>query len=319
MTNTNHMGERYPHSAVRFEADLELMRQGKNLILMLDRPGDKLHHLGRAMSGGLFAGELTILAGPPGNGKSYLSLMLGVIAHREKVRWVYQPIEDEQSDWYRRGCAVHYDNWHWLGKNRSDVAFIEDKQNADIEWLNGFGANICDNPARAYYDDSGDVVVPDVDYGQVTEWLGNGIKDERLIVIDPISMLEFNNGRQQSFEGQSKLVKKSAGIAKLKRLHVILVCHTEKRPGSVRRLGMSDVQGAADLTRFAQNVLLMDYHDPRESRVLTSGNKEDKVTHERTLIVAKSREGAMSHARIALDFSDTGPAFVEHGYILEDE
>lgn len=314
----NKIGERYKNSSDILAAELELMRQGKHLILELDRPGSKLEHFGYAMSGGLYAGELTILAGPPGNGKSYLTFLLGCMALQQDVPWIYLPIEDTHIDWLKRCCGVRYNNWSWLGKKQVDIRYVDKMMETEEATINHLGHHIADNPRRAYLDENGKVQVPKVDFHEVCEWVGDTVEDERLIIIDPISMIEFKDGKRQTFEGQSELVQKCQGIAKLKRCHIILVCHTEKRPGSVRRLGLPDVQGAADVTRFAHNVILMDYHLPREDEVLTMTNERNMgVEHKRTLILAKSREGSLSNAAIAMDFHKDGPEFQELGFIQE--
>ncbi len=309
------LGKTYAQSSARMHMTLSRIKKGQTWAVRLDGEGSDLEHLGYCMSGGLAAGELTIVAGPPGNGKSYLALLMCCLAEKQGVPWLYQPLEDNQLRWMHRASAVWFDSWQWIGRDPDSLPYMEGHLRSHSEEVNALGTHICENPRLPFKDAAGGISCPRCTYLDVVEWLKAEAPKQKLIVVDPISMLDFKMDGQLAYEGQADFVQTCQGIATLLGAHIVLVCHTEKRPGSKSRLGLPDVQGAADITRFAHNVLLMDYHEPEDTDVVTIRQEKLKVSHKRTMVVAKAREGARSGSWIACDLTGNGARFREYGLV----
>lgn len=267
-----------------------------------------------AMGGSWRQGELTILAGPPGNGKSYLSLSACLHAHSNGSEWLYLPAEDRHTVWLRKMSAIAMCDWSMLHQGQASGV---DRMRKIMEYkslLDILSKRICENPRKPVEGMNGSHV-PDMPHDVVVEWVRSVCDKADLIVIDPITMIDFAKRGTPEWEGQQKFIKDLVAVVGEFRSHVILVCHLSKSGQQRRQLEMDNVQGSAAFTRFAHNVLLLDAHDPKDSEVFSFNNTRKTVTHKRTLYLSKMRNGPGVGKRIAMDFMPEGPVLMEYGVI----
>ena len=70
----------------------------------------------------------------------------------------------------------------------------------------------------------------------------------------------------------------------------MLVVHTNKKVEN-KRPDISDLQGGASIGRLAGGIIIMHNHEPKESHIYQIQNYTKPVEHNRTIIIAKSRNG----------------------------
>lgn len=271
--------------------------------------------LSRLMGGGFRQGEVTLISGKVGGGKSYLLLQLCLCAQIQGINWRLMPCEDTARKTLRRAVAIRTDDWAMLDESKGGAearlnTFLSNK--AEILSLS---EHFCENPRRAIKD-TDIYVVPPLPWSKVSDWVRRESEQCKLISIDPISMIDFDeNGNE--YKGQESFMKECVGIAEATGTHIILVPHLVKDRARQDRIpDTDDIEGKTAFTRFAHNILIMHPHKERESdvRVWAAGNKA--VHHKRTLFLAKTRNGSGSGLRLALDFSDSGPQLGMYGIIL---
>lgn len=265
-------------------------------------------------------GEITVLAGVIGAGKTYLALEIVRMAKRYGIRGKYLPLEDSAESALRRILAIDQCDWAIMRENQFEAQKRIDTIKSNIETAKFFGGGICRNPRKVTADERGRMVVPPLPWKSVVEWLESEAFAGGMIIVDPITMIDFksaDNPYKKSWECQQDFIKSAVATAAGKHCHIVLVAHLVKdnrRDG--RPLTLSDVEGSTGITRFCHNVLLLDLHEERTHTVFsTAGQIEMEITHKRTLTIAKSRGGPGTGARMAVDFHKDGPVLMEHGII----
>lgn len=173
------------------------------------------------------------------------------------------------------------------------------------------------NPRQVRIDDSGRHFVPVCEGSGVLERLRVLCSERDLVVLDPLSMVSFDDERQDAWKGQERFAKDAAAIVAGSKSRLLIVHHTRKTVGGRQReSGLSEVAGAAALSRFADNVIFLEHHpDGVESEVILPEGMRRTVTHRRTLFIGKARDGRGTGWRIACDLTESGPKLCEHGII----
>jgi hypothetical protein len=213
--------------------------------------------------------------------------------------------------------AVWLDDWSILNTSQDSAESRQKTFESNLRPANSIAKKILENPRKPMRGIGGTVHVPDLPYNEVLKW-ALAVRDQELIIIDPISMIDYADREmnEQQWEGQQRFIKQMSGVARFTNTHIMLVCHTRKRvQGRHKVLELDDVQGAADLTRFAHNVFLLDFHEERESEVKSMTSHHVTVRHKRTLSIGKTRSGPGTGVRFAYDFRH-GAQFCEFGIIL---
>jgi hypothetical protein len=102
----------------------------------------------------------------------------------------------------------------------------------------------------------------------------------------------------------------------------MLVGHTRKRTkhnGKETALTIDDVAGSVAMSRFAQYLMLLDFHDRKQSTVESSFGVRKVVDHTRTLQIGKTNFGPGKGQKIAYDFSPKGPNMTELGWMTGED
>jgi len=282
--------------------------------------------LNSALGDGLLLGTTSVVAGPPGNGKTYFALQACLGAELAGLEWAFLPCEMQSKDILRRLLAIEVNSWEMFNRDRESAGIIKGLAAQNAQKMSRVAKRICENPRKTVKGLDGKPYVPGLPYQSVLDWIAKEGERLDLIVIDPISMLDYDIDRKSEWKGQQDFVQMAVNIASDVGVHLMLVAHVGKRQktrnGAPVELTGDDVQGSAAFFRFTDYVMLLDSHDPRESEVFSSTGRT--VYHARTMFIAKSRWGSGTGKRIAFDFSklssdegkSRGPRLEEHGIIV---
>jgi hypothetical protein len=177
-------------------------------------------------------------------------------------------------------------------------------------------AFVCENPRVGRKDGDGKTIVPPLPHEAVAEWIGRAVAEgARVVFVDPISQIEFDG--LEPWKAEAHFVRRALALAGDSGATVVLVAHTIKRGGKNAGfpLTLEDIQGSAMIGRLCQCALILDAHDPKESTVYRAEGMQELVEHNRTLTIAKARNGRGTGQRIAFRQSGDAPEFVELGVI----
>ena len=193
---------------------------------------------------GLFAGELTVLSGLNASGKtSWLDcLALNVIQQGFKVGvW-----SGEMQDWRFQG---------WINQIAAGKNYAKKKHGYDNLYY--VPNQYCDK-INEWLDDK--LFLYNNAYGSKWEQLFSDIKElvenegVHLVLIDNLAALNIDGYDGEKYSKQTKFILDLKDYAKLKNIHVLLVCHPRKENFFLRK---ESISGTADLTNIADNVLLL--------------------------------------------------------------
>lgn len=195
---------------------------------------------------GLILGEVTILSGLNGSGKSSWlnSVMLNVMQRGFKVACFSGELTDYNvMKWLAQSAA---------GKNYvhkiegSDYAYeVEDKVYDKIcDWLEDkfylFNNNYGNNFSQVLSD--------------LEEVVTKGVN---LIVIDNLMALQISNLGGDRNEKQKQFILEVVEFAKKNQVHIAVVCHPRKESGSQTLLRKESIAGSSDLSNAVQNVAIV--------------------------------------------------------------
>lgn len=195
---------------------------------------------------GLILGEVTILSGLNGSGKSSWlnSVMLNVMNRGFKVACFSGELTDfNVMKWLTQSAA---------GKNYihkiegSDYAYeVEDKVYDKIcDWLEDKFYLFNNN-----YGNKFEQVISDLE-----EVAKKGI---HLIVLDNLMSISINGISGDRNEKQKQFILEVVEFAKKKNVHVVVVCHPRKESGSQTLLRKESIAGSSDLSNAVQNVAIV--------------------------------------------------------------
>jgi KaiC/GvpD/RAD55 family RecA-like ATPase len=272
-----------------------------------------------AIGGGLRRGKVTCVAGHPGGGKSYLGLAFCFHASVQGFRWIYLPLEDSQVEATRRMAAIVAEDWAMIEQDETNAERREASVKANLTAIAELSVSIRENPRRPVIDaDTSKLTVPKLPYHSVCSWIGEQKGSVDLIVIDPVSQIDFRLGSEKEWDGQDTFVRQVCALAEDTGIHIVLVAHVKKRTSMEKAKGslsMDDICGSSAFSKFVQNVILLERHDPRDSEVRIENMEESSAHHKWTMHLDKSRDGKGAGTRFAMDLSHS-PLFRCAGAII---
>lgn len=195
---------------------------------------------------GLILGEVTILSGLNGSGKSSWlnSVMLNVMQRGFKVACFSGELTD-------------YNVIKWLAQSAAGKNYVYKLEGSDYSYE-----------------------VNDMAYSRIADWLnekfylfnnnyGNNFsqvisdleevvqKGAQFIVIDNLMALQISNFSGDKNERQKQFIMEVVEFAKKKNVHVVVVCHARKESGTQTLLRKESIAGSSDLTNAVQNVAIV--------------------------------------------------------------
>lgn len=295
--------------------DLEAEKRGDTTVTMPFRL------ISRAVGGGLKKGFTSVLAGPPGNGKSYFAYRMLLWCIDRGINAKYLPLEYEAKDHIRRCFAVDIKSWGMVedGQSTADNRIKMMLENIDsLKKIEKIEKCVLENPCKITVDKWGEPVIPEAPYSEIMEVYKHYAKDTDLFIIDPITAIDVDENGGHEFKQQERFIKMVGAVSKHNNCHAMLVSHTRKRQkhnGIETKLTMDDIAGAAAVSRFAQYLFLLDFHEKEDSKVMRSMNLEEETEHTRTMVIGKTNFGCGKGQKYAFDFGKGGPKMEELGLI----
>lgn len=269
-------------------------------------------------SNALKPGTMTILAGPMKTGKSYFTMQIMRFVHSMGYKWAYLPLEDNAVEWGWRMLAILAGDYR---VTESDQIGAELRAQALVKYedeLYQYLSRVTENPRAGVKNSLGETIIPEVTHHRVLNWIARASKSSRVIVVDPISQIEFNGA--SPWKQESEFVRNALGIIADTDSSLILVSHTRKRTGADATLDLNaeDVSGSAMYTRLAHTTILLDACELKEAEVIVSGAAKEVVSYDRVVTIAAARNGGASRSRIAYMQDRNKPNFEEYGFIVKN-
>lgn len=195
---------------------------------------------------GLILGEVTILSGLNGSGKSSWlnSVMLNIIQRGFKVACFSGELTD-------------YNVIKWLAQSAAGKNYVYKLEGSDYSYeVNDLAYNkISDWLDEKFYlfnNNYGN------NFGQVISDLEEVVqKGAQFIVIDNLMALQISNFTGDKNEKQKQFILEVVEFAKKKNVHVVVVCHARKESGQQTLLRKESIAGSSDLTNAVQNVAIV--------------------------------------------------------------
>jgi len=257
---------------------------------------------------------VTVLAGAEKAGKSYLTMNVIEHAHKMGVTWSYLQLEDDVEAWTWRMLAILEKDYRMTSVEKDTVADRAEAATRRADELRGYICNLTENPRIGCKNEKGETVIPKITADKVLNWLRRASKKSRLVVIDPMSQIDFTG--RNSWELEADFIRNCCAIVQDGCCSLILVCHTVKGSGgNGMERSSGDVQGSAMLTRLAQTTLILDTCELEQKEIKLSGGMTKPVEANRVLMIAAARNGPGTRSKLAYMQDKQGPFFHELGFL----
>jgi hypothetical protein len=290
--------------------ELAAQREGTRRTIPL--PWKRLSQLSRALR----PGTVCVLAGPPGTGKSFFTATIAFAVHAAEVPWRFLPLEDRKTDFKWRLLAMLAGDYHMIEDDPEGAAWRQEHLERFAATLEQMTPFVCENPRTGVKGPDGKTAVPPLPYGAVLDWIAAACgQSARVLFVDPISQIDFEGREPWRAEGQ--FIRSALALMADASATLVLVAHTIKRGGrnAALPLTLEDVQGSAMIGRLCHTALILDAHESKTSAVYRAHGLREDVTHNRTVLIAKTRHGSGARQRIAFVQRADAPVFEELGVI----
>ncbi len=270
-----------------------------------------------SLTSALRPGFLSVVAAPAGHAKSLFALQIALHAYRESgAPFAFLPLEDSKADFMRRCLAYLAGDWSIIDddpETARDRETILEQYRDDLEDISRF---VCENPKKPTTGADGKPTVPPLPHDAVSQWAIDTVQNAgaRVVVIDPLAQVGFD---YPEYRGQKDFVCSLVGIAAELECSIVLVAHLVKRSGKAGSIPATgeDIQGCAELKRLSQVVILLDHHEEKTSEVYRPEGLREAVSHDRTVIVDKTRGTGGRGKRLAFRMESGSPRLEELGVI----
>lgn len=246
--------------------------------------------------GGLFLGQLVLLTGERGLGKSTLASQFGVFAINQGFPTLFY--SGELMDWYFQGWferQVAGDKN--INKLQSNLGYVSynvrgDRIDQIQDWYSEY-AYIYDN------------TIVDKEKGEeetLLQTLETAIKQYgcKVLIIDNLMTAMQDDIGSDLYRQQTQFVQSLAWMAKKFRVLIILIAHPRKRQAGMPDFGNDDIAGSSNITNLCD--VVMRYTLPKKQ----NGEDDETYRKKRVLQVLKNRLGGrVNYDGIPLHFQDS--------------
>lgn len=253
----------------------------------------------------LVPGTVTCVNGDAGSGKSFFVLESLWTWHLAGLRVALYALEDDRAFHLTRALAQlaqesRLTNPAWVEENAEEVRALY-RNYADV--LDSFGRSVWDAPDQ------------EVTLKELETWVQARCEEGYdLIVIDPITAGKASEKRwldDNTFMFGAKSAVKRSGS------RLLLVTHPKEGEGK-KNDTLGNMAGGAAYRRFSHSVLwLKKCEEPKTGPVIRDGIRVN-VTYDRTLRIAKARNGPGAGLQIAYCMESDSLRFSEQGVVVTD-
>jgi hypothetical protein len=265
----------------------------------VDWPWDGVSRFTRA----LLPGTVTLLVGNPGASKSFMALQAFSFWNEQGLRTSLYEVEEDKVFHLTRVLAqkskqADVTDPQWVKENAELTGRIVSEHR---EFLDNFGRVLCANPD----------VQPTL--AELARWIEQQAKTGcRIIGIDPITSAE-RGGEPWVVDG--KFLQTIKRAATDYHCSIVLVTHPIK---AVSFPDLSQVAGSAAYQRFSQNILWLESHEEKQSKVRTAVGTTE-MAYNRTLHILKARNGKGMGLKLAFEFDPDSLTLKELGLIMREK
>ncbi len=254
------------------------------------------------MTQALLPGTVVCICGDPGTTKSFLILDAASHWHENQIKYALLMMEDEREEHLLRVLAQiegngEFTDAKWV-KTHADV--IRDAMSRNRALLDQIAARI-HIPAKE-----------DVSLPEVLEWIKAQCEAGcRVIVVDPVTAAD-SGGKPWIADREFIMGAKAA----VRRAGASLILNTHPRMGQGKP-GLAGMAGGAAYPRFSHTVLWIHRHDPPKKVTVNGMFGTQKTTINRSIKIAKARNGRGAGLEIGFDFLPDTLRFAERGIVMK--
>jgi hypothetical protein len=253
----------------------------------------------------LLPGTVTALCGEPGAAKSLMLLEAFWHWHLDGKKTALFMLEDDRTYHLNRVLAQLEQNSYltqveWIANN-AEKAKAAMQNHRDI--IDSFGRTLFDAPDRL------------VTLRDLSEWFEARCREGAMLCgIDPVTAAQVSD---KPWIDDQKFIFDVKSIAKQYNSRLIYVIHPRIAGGKAGP-SLSRLAGGAAYSRFSHSVFWLMRHDqPQTSVIYSSDFGKRHVTHERTLKIAKARNGRGAGGEIGFSLNPETLCFAEYGVVVE--
>lgn len=282
----------------KFVEHLELIKSGNYRLVMFPN----LPMFSRLSQAGL-PGKVTMFCGPPGSAKSFIMMECSWMLHELGEDTATMYLEDGSVDYQRRCIAQMSGN-----SNYTDQPWHEQNPELARQIFNEHRHRV-----ESYFETVTTVEAKLMDNSDILDWVNDQANNKkRVIFLDPITAKKPGDSpwkEDQNLLLDLQRVVNDSGSS--------LVITNHPRGGKAGAMGLDGMAGGMAWARFTHTCgwLLNDKDGPKQSMVI-NGNVQRVVSHKRSIILTKARNGSGEWAQLACDLDPHTLRLVEHGRIL---
>lgn len=281
-----------------FESRMDEIESGE--WRSLDWPFPSLSRFSKS----LFPGTITLLCGDPGSSKSFMLLQSMHWWHAVGCKVALFELEEDRAFHLHRLLAIVSENWNvldddWCRNNANQLKEIRKK----------FGPMVEDFAPRVTT-----VPLGEVRYDTVLKWMQDECNaGAEILGIDPVTAVETGESRHRE---DLAFIVKATKILQKHRARLLLITHP-RAAGPKAGKTMDDMAGGRTFSRNTQTVLWLHRHDPAKSFKIDNRLGVEIIDCNRTIVIAKARNGRGHGFRIAFNQSHE-VKFAEQGVVMEE-
>lgn len=255
-----------------------------------------------AMTNALLPGTVTLICGDPGSTKSFFLIEALAYWHQIGLKVACYELEEDRKYHLLRALAQLTGNskvldCDWV-KDNPEAA--REAVQAQIDTLNGLGRCIWESPTA------------DCTLVLLAEWVEKMAKAGcRVIAIDPVTAAEPDD---KPWIADSKFITRVKKAVSESGSSLILITHPKKgRKGNV---SLDELAGSAKYARASQTIVWIEYLAEYQEYSVKGDLGPFDVEVNRTVFLAKTRNGKGQGHEIAYRFSGESLKFAEQGIVI---
>ena len=257
------------------------------------------------LTNALTPGNIVVVHGPGGSGKSLYVLQCAFAWQERKIPWAIYELEEGEAWHMERALAMRAKDSELLDadameKNPGKLELAIEKHG---KWLEKFAENVHspnDMPS----------------YKTVLEWMERQANlGRRVLVVDPISMADTAGVRIR--DADKELISDTSRIAREHNLTVVFVHHPRNTQGhNVKDMG--NIAGGKCWGRFAQTVMYIERTEVGSARCKNYHGALESCDVNRILTIQKCRHGRGAGIALGYQWHPDRFQFYEQGEIHAD-